>query len=400
MTAERPIDIAIAGGGLAGGLIALALRARRPNLRVVVVESGARAGGNHLWSCFEGDVALEDRWLIEPLVAYGWSGHDVRFPGFERSLPGGYASLSSERLDAALRAALPPGDLLLAQRVATLTPTNITLADGRSLDARAVIDARGAGGANGGDMSALTLGWQKFVGQSWRTDAPHGLARPIVMDARIDQEDGYRFVYVLPFSASELFIEDTYYTAGPELDVARLKGRIAAYAGRQGWAGGPGERIERGTLPVCMAGDLARYWQANAPGVAKAGIRGGFFHALTGYSLPDAVRVARTIAATPDLPGPALHDALFAMARAHWRGQAYYRMLATLLFRAAEPAERWRILARFYQLDPRLIARFYAGRSSLFDRLRVLIGRPPVPIGRAIQALSHSGADAGEARTS
>ncbi len=205
---------------------------------------------------------------------------------------------------------------------------------------------------------------------------------------------------MLPCAASELFIEDTYYTAEPELDVARLQGRIADYAARQGWAGTPGERIETGVLPVCMSGDLDRYWQANAPGVAKAGIRGGFFHALTGYSLPDAVRVALAVAAMPDLPGPALHEALLAMARAHWRGQAYYRMLATLLFRAAEPAERWRILARFYQLDPALIARFYAGRSSLFDKLRVLIGRPPVPVGRAIYALSQARADAGEARTS
>jgi L-2-hydroxyglutarate oxidase LhgO len=39
-----PIDLAIAGGGLAGALIALALRARRPELRVVVIESGDSAG--------------------------------------------------------------------------------------------------------------------------------------------------------------------------------------------------------------------------------------------------------------------------------------------------------------------------------------------------------------------
>lgn len=386
MTPDKPIDIAIAGGGLAGGLIALALRARRPELRVVVIESGASAGGNHLWSCFEGDVALADRWLVEPLVAQSWGGHEVRFPGLSRRLPGGYASLSSERLDAALRAALPPGDLLLGTEVAALTPTSVTLADGRTIEATGVIDARGPG-----DMSALDLGWQKFVGMSWHTDQPHGLAHPIIMDARVDQEEGYRFVYTLPFSAEELFIEDTYYTAGPELDVARLKGRIAAYAGRQGWSGTPAERIETGVLPVCMGGDFEAYWTASSPGVAKAGLRGGFFHAMTGYSLPDAVRVALHVSAAADLAGPLLHDQLRAMARAHWRGQAYYRMLATMLFRAAEPPERWRVLARFYRLDPALIARFYAGRSTLFDRLRVLIGRPPVPIGRAIQALSNGG---------
>jgi len=34
-----------------------------------------------------------------------------------------------------------------------------------------------------------------------------------------------------------------------------------------------------------------------------------------------------------------------------------------------------------------LIGRFYAGQSSLFDQARVLTGKPPVPIGRAMKAL-------------
>lgn len=377
-----PIDLAIAGGGLAGALIALALRARRPELRVVVIESGARAGGNHIWSCFENDVALTDRWLIEPLIAHSWGGHEVHFPGFERGLAGGYASLSSERLDTVLRAAIPAGDLIFGADVSSLTPTRVTLANGRTLEASGVIDARGPS-----DMSALDLGWQKFVGLSWHAERTHGVAHPIIMDATVDQADGYRFVYTLPFSARELFIEDTYYTTGPELAVDALSARIADYAAAQGWAGTPGDRVETGLLPVCMGGDFERYWRASSPGVAKAGLRGGFFHAMTGYSLPDAVRVAMRIASLPDLSGAVLHEEMLGMARAHWRGQAYYRLLATMLFRAAEPAERWRILARFYRLDPALIGRFYAGRSSLFDKLRVLIGRPPVPIDRAIHAL-------------
>jgi lycopene beta-cyclase len=382
VTIDKPIDLAIAGGGLAGGLIALAMRARRPELRVVVIESGDHAGGNHLWSCFEGDVALADRWLIEPIIAHGWGGHKVRFPDFRRDLPGGYASLTSERLDAALRRALPPGDLLLGTNISTLTARSVTLADGRTLEAGGVIDARGPG-----DMRALDLGWQKFVGQVWQADVPHGLSTPIIMDASVDQAEGYRFVYTLPFSATELFIEDTYYTDGPALDVDRLKGRIAAYAGRQGWSGRGGERLETGVLPVCMGGDFEAYWNAASPGVAKAGLRGGFFHAMTGYSLPDAVRVAIALTALTDLSGGALHARMHAMAQAHWRGQAYYRLLATMLFKAAEPTERWRVLARFYRLDPDLIGRFYAGRSTLWDRLRVLTGKPPVPIGRAIRAL-------------
>jgi len=57
-------------------------------------------------------------------------------------------------------------------------------------------------------------------------------------------------------------------------------------------------------------------------------------------------------------------------------------------YRAAEPDARYRIFERFYRLSPRLIGRFYAGRSTTADKLRILSGKPPVPIGRAIAALT------------
>jgi lycopene beta-cyclase len=59
-----------------------------------------------------------------------------------------------------------------------------------------------------------------------------------------------------------------------------------------------------------------------------------------------------------------------------------------MLFKAAEPAARYRILERFYRLDPSLIGRFYAGTSTMIDKARVLTGKPPVPIRRAIRALA------------
>lgn len=382
MRSSHPIDLLIVGGGLAGGLIALAMRARQPHRRTVVVEAAPQAGGNHVWSCFAGDVTPPDRWLIEPLIARSWAGHAVRFARHARDLPGAYASLTGEKLEEALRAALPPGDLLTGTTVAALTPASATLADGRVLKARAVIDARGPG-----DMSALRLGWQKFLGMTLALDQPHDLSRPVIMDARVDQAEGYRFVYTLPFSASTLFIEDTYYSDTPDLDEPALGQRILAYAAAQGWRATPTNHRETGVLPVCKGGDFEAYWSAASPGVAKAGLRGGFFHAMTGYSLPDAVRIAHRVSALDHPHGEALHEALRHEARRHWRGQAFYRMLATLLFDAAEPAGRHRILERFYTLDPSLIARFYAGKTTLYDKARILIGKPPVPIRGAIAAL-------------
>jgi lycopene beta-cyclase len=62
-----------------------------------------------------------------------------------------------------------------------------------------------------------------------------------------------------------------------------------------------------------------------------------------------------------------------------------------LLFAAAEPEGRYRMLQRFYRLDPELIERFYSGRSTPFDKFRILAGIPPVPISRALGVLTGLG---------
>ena len=68
MTNRLDCDLAILGGGLSGSLIALAFAAKRPDVRVRLIECGAAIGGNHIWSFFDGDVAAQDRWLVDPLV--------------------------------------------------------------------------------------------------------------------------------------------------------------------------------------------------------------------------------------------------------------------------------------------------------------------------------------------
>ena len=375
-------DLAIVGGGLAGGLIALALKARRPALDVRVIDHGATFGGNHLWSFFGSDVAQGDRWIVAPLVAHAWRGYDVAFPGLRRTVDATYYSVPSRRLDRALRQALPRHALMTERRVLAASASAVVLADGDRIEAGGVIDARGPG-----DLSLLELGWQKFVGRELTLAAPHGIERPMVMDGSVAQIDGYRFVYCLPFGPETMFVEDTYYSDASDLDRDALRERIAAYARARGWHAQAGGHQEAGVLPVAMGGDFEAYWRSGGAGVAKAGMRAGLFHPTTGYSLPDAVRTAAMLVRQSDLSGAALHAATHAMARAAWRARGFYRMLDTLLFKAAEPEERYRVLARFYRLDARLIGRFYAGTSTMADKARVLTGRPPVPITRALRVL-------------
>jgi len=386
-------DIAIAGGGLSGGLIALALRRARPELSVVLVEQGEAPGGNHRWSWFASDLLGGDlpeggEALLADIRKTGWdAGHDVRFPGHARTLAGGYRSLASPDFAAALRRALPEGAICTRATVTAIDGEGLTLESGERINARAVIDCRGDA-----PSPHLTGGWQVFMGRHLRTPAPHGIERPVIMDATVDQPGAYRFVYVLPLGGFELFVEDTYYADSPALDRRALSSRIDAYCAEHGWQG---EILghETGVLPVITGGDFAAFQASRRiPGVAIAGARGGFVHPLTSYTLPFAVETALAIAREADLPGEQLAAMLEARGREHWRRTRFYRRLGAMLFGAGAPEQRYRVFERFHRLDEGLIARFYAGRSTRGDRARILCGKPPVPLLGALRALLAPGA--------
>lgn len=384
---ENRTEIAIVGGGLAGGLIALALRRARPEIAVRLIEAGDVLGGNHRWSWFDSDLnGTQGAALLARFRTTSWQGYDVRFPKRQRSLPSRYNSLASADFDAGLRRELGQDTIYTGRKVAALDAGGVTLDNGARISARAVIDCRGAV-----PSARLTGGWQIFMGRHVRTPQAHGLARPIVMDADLTQHGAYRFVYTLPLSTHELFVEDTYYADYPVLDRNALSARIDRYLDAQGWQGAI-LGGETGILPVITGGNFAAYQSDNRiEGVTMAGARGGFVHPLTSYTVPFAVAQAQALAREADLPGMQLAALMEAQARRHWSRTGFYRLLATMLFGAAEPDDRYRIFERFYGLNAGLIERFYAGRSHFADKARILSGRPPVPIGKAVGAIMAKG---------
>ncbi len=379
-------DIAIAGGGLSGALIALALAMRRPDKRVLLIEAGDRIGGDHRWSWFETDLPPPIRALIEGIDITRWeNGYEVAFPSHSRLLATSYRSMQSRDLAWTLAQRLPPGTIRTRAPVASLAAGSVTLEDGERIEAGAVIDCRGLAGSR-----HLTGGWQVFKGRRLRLAEPHGVPHPVIMDATVEQLGGYRFVYVLPLGEREIFFEDTYYQDAPVLEHDLLSERLDAYARANDWRGEIVEE-EAGVLPVISGGDFAAFqdeWRV--AGVAVAGARGGFVHPLTSYTLPFAAGIALQVAAHADLRGERLAAMLEQRASDHWRATRFYRQLGAMLFDAAAPSERRAVFERFYRLSPKLIERFYAGRSTLADRARVLIGRPPIPISRALMALSRT----------
>lgn len=372
--------VVICGAGLAGGLAAIALSKRRPDIELVLIDQEDVIGGNHIWSFFDTDVAESGRWVIDQIARRRWPDHEVRFPKRSRTLPLGYNSIQSGDLDAAVRASLAPRQLRLGAPITELGSHHV-IAGGHRIDANCVIDARGPG-----PKGALELGWQKFVGRVFRFPERHNVTRPVIMDATVPQIDGYRFVYLLPLSQTELLIEDTYYSSTPVLDCNALDDRLTSFADEL--HRGPAESIgqESGVLPVLISGSLADLWPTSDT-VPRLGLRAGFFHPTTGYSLADAVSNASLLAEQRNWNASAIHALLRGKAERLWHDRRFFQLLNRMLFRAAEPHERYRVLEHFYRLPQATIERFYGARLSGFDKFRILTGSPPVPIGRALAAL-------------
>lgn len=376
---EPTFDLILVGAGLANGLIAWRLQQQRPALRILVLEQAVEMGGNHTWSFHDSDLTAQQRGWIAPLVSHRWPAYRVIFPEYERSLASAYNSIASPVFARVIGAALGQS-LRLNVPIDALMPTSVTLASGETITAGAVIDGRGVR-----TSAHLALGYQSFLGQEVRLASPHGLRTPIIMDASVTQHGGYRFVYVLPFSPDTLLIEDTHYVdrGGPSPE--RLRANIATYAAARGWHIAELLREERGALPITLAGDIDAYW-AELAGQPCSGLRAGLFHSTTGYSLAHAARLAERIAAQDDLSAPALFRTIRAEAASQWHAQGFFRLLNRMLFLAGSADQRWRVMQRFYRLPAPLIAHFYAGAPTLADKLRIISGKPPLPLREALAA--------------
>ena len=196
---------------------------------------------------------------------------------------------------------------------------------------------------------------------------------------------------MLPLSETRLLVEDTYYSDGPELNERAVEARALDYADGLGLGTYEAVRTETGVLPIALDGDIRAFWDDNEAGeVPRAGMAAALFNPITGYSFPDAVATADFVKSQTRLDSGPLYKALREFSETRWKERAFYRLLNRMMFEAAAPTERYRTLQHFYALDEALVERFYAGESTAADMARILSGKPPVPITKALGVLARS----------
>lgn len=369
------LDYLLVGGGLGNALIALRLFDEQPRAKVGLVERGATLGGDHIWCFHAGDIDEASQPVVSRLVGASWPRYTVEFPELSRTLDERYCAVRSERLDAVVREAFAErsgaqgSQLRLGARAVDSSAQSVTLDDGRVLRARVVLESRGPDALDAGERG----GYQKFLGLELKLRRPCPIAGPLLMDARLPQTDGFRFMYALPFASDHVLLEDTYFSDSSELDRERCRAEILGYARQNGFEIEAVVREEVGVLPLPTR---LRSQPNPAPGgPLVAGYQGAWFHPVTGYSFPLAIRVASAVATTPlDALSETVWPALVREQRAQLR---YCLWLNRLFFDAFAPEQRRNVIERFYRLPVPTVRRFYAMTLTHGDRARILCGRPP-----------------------
>jgi len=380
---EKQFDVILVGGGLANGLIAFRLLKHRPEWRVLIIEQADKLGGEHTWSFHSSDLSPEQLAWFRPLITRSWPSYRAIFPKYTRTMSGGYHSVTSAHFHQTLFACLGER-VVLGRKVSSLSPNEVRLEDGTRYQSHCVIDGRGFR-----HRPEMKAGYQKFLGLDVTLAEPHGEIDPILMDGRAVQREGLRFFYTLPWSDRRIQIGEARYTESPHVDREEFRAAVLEYAEKQGWKINQIEREEIGVLPAPLevgktAGGKPSFEDELIPGVPVVGVRAGLFHATTGYSLPYALRFAEKISELPSITSPAVLALASQESADEWKRGRYFRLLNRMMFRAADPQERLPMFQQFYRRPEGLIQRFYLGRLKVSDYLRIMTGKPPVSLKRAM----------------
>lgn len=367
MLGVTKFDFIIAGGGLQGCLLAYGICKLQPNAKVMLLEKQAALCGNHTWSFHRTDVNPSTWSWMEALVDRYWQGYHVQLGGIRKTIPIGYGSIFSESLAAKIKQLSEGNQRLVIQKglVTEITDHKITLASGEVFGGTCVLDCRGLRNT---EFPTRNTGFQKFFGLEVELESDWHELSPCLMDDRVDQADGFRFMYTLPFSARRILVEDTRFSNTPELGPQACHTLIHEYLQQQGHTRYQIVRQESGCLPM-------PYQRPASLSKMALGYRGGFFHPATGYSMPLVADLADQIARAP---ARSAAEVIENFRKSTTFQTTFSLWLNRLLFRLVKPSQRHTVFRRFYeQLPLSTIQRFYACQFSAVDAARMFLGRPP-----------------------
>lgn len=373
--------VKIKGAGFAGQMFAHLLYEHK--IPFELHEKADSLPNLQTWCFFESDLPENLKDLVWPLLSQRWSSHSVRFPSYTRQLDYGYLGIRSA--DLAKKSLEKFGDKIVLSSDLFLVSQELNLSLGEAsqkIPSESVVDCSGWP-----QNQTFLRGYQKFYGLELFFPNGHGITEPVIMNATVPQKDGYRFFYLLPWSETEILVEDTYYSKTSELELSDLKTGILSWVHDNL----PNQvtpkviREEVGVLPIPLE---------RIPIFSdKIGAGSGLFHYVTGYTVPQTLKALSLVknvilkkGQTSSVPTPQQWtQALRAREQNFSKSIGFYLLLNQFIFKSAPEGHEYKMLQHFYKKDIETIQRFYRGDLRAWDKISTFIGKPPVPILPAVK---------------
>lgn len=376
----------VLGAGCAGLGLALALLDAGVREPITVVDRRTRFDRDRTWCLWDDgrgtwSARARHRWQRwEVITSDGRAGHrSARRPYVHLDAADVY-SAALERL-----AAAPHVTLRLGERVADFgaTPSSawVELATGERLEGAWVHDALGLGSPSV-DAGAVGL-WQEFLGLDVVCERPVFDPRcATLMDFRVPQDHGLRFLYVLPYDRCRALVEDTSIAPGRRPPAER-RALVLDHLRARGAGAVEVVHEERGRLPMDGAVGAPGGGGRGGERRTAVGIAGGAVRPSSGYAFGRIQQQVRAVAAAvaaartpPPFASPGRAAAMDAL---------FLRVLAAAP--ATFPAH---FLALVRHVPADAFARFLSDAATPWDEARVAAALVPGGL-RGVAAAARAG---------
>lgn len=362
-------DVLLIGGGLQNCLLALYASRKHPELNFIILEAEDTLLGGKTISAHHKDVPKPILEMVTPFIKKSWPNYLVSFPNYEKRVGLEYFTLDCVKLGHFLsQNSFSNIQVHLSHKVLDIKNNNVQVEGGRVFSSNLIIDTRPT------LKKPASTGIQQFFGIEAYFPDGHNMDTPVLMDALVDQTEGYRFFYLLPFNANTLLVEDTRIAKGaPSRKVCNetsIREYLAKKFPNQVWYS---NSHEYGLLPVPTKPQIPSQDSAS---LFKAGMAAGIFNKATGYSLPLVSQYVLEL--TPNLKNNprALETTRVFKARV-FRKSYYYLIFNFFLFYCFTPEKAYACFEYFYRHDNSYIIRFYRNELKTLDFLRIFTRKPP-----------------------
>lgn len=383
MEMRKDCDLLILGSGIVPKIIAYRMNELHPELRITLLDKNPNKPVHRAWSFFRTDLRPEQVEWVRPLVSESWEGYDVVFPKLNRTIWNPYYCIGSQDVFPKFEARFKNSNVHVypGLEIESLHSQGVSLRGGKTIHARWVLDSRDCED----EITRNAVGYQKITAMTFRLKRLHGLRHPILMDARLDQKDGYRYSLCLPLNERVILLEDICWSESSFLDLSNAESQIQDQILRN-W-GEVEEVLGRDQRLLAVPDGHEEMVPEMFARVFAVGRAGGFFHSSTGNEFPDAVRLADQLARHPDILAE-LDAEMTKYSQKHRERNRFFHLFNRMLFKACNPEHRFKVFERLYSLDEEIIARFFAARLKRLDEVRILSSRPPVSVSRAWSELT------------